>query len=152
MLVTYSPHEVGIEVAGYTVSGFNAITVSGQEDSVTLVKGIKGKHTRIRNKDTSCLITISVLQTSYANDVFSEIVRLDKIYGRCLVNVYLKDRSGSTIIKSSNAYITGYPTLELTENVGERDWVIQCMSTDTLIVGGNQQNMVSVFDTLTSLF
>lgn len=152
MIYTYSPNEIKIEVAGYQLAGFTKVSISKTSDSFTIIKGIRGKNTRVANSDSSCTISISVLQTSFVNDVFSEIVRLDKKYGTGRLELYLRDNEGSTLIQSDLAYINDYPKADLTEELSERVWTITCLACSEFVIGGNGGPSKSIFDSVTSLF
>ena len=61
---TYSPSEVQLTFGGYTVTGWQSISITRSVDAFKPVRGIRGKHTRVRSIDTSCTITVTILQTS----------------------------------------------------------------------------------------
>ena len=65
---TYSPSEVILTISGYQITGFDKISVSRNSPAFSMVKGIRGQNTRVRNRDSSCTITVDLLQTAMAND------------------------------------------------------------------------------------
>lgn len=143
---TYSPNEVLLNIANYDVTGWNRIEVTRTAETFRVVRGIRGKSTRIGNKDSTCVLTIEVLQTSLANNVFSEIVRQDLISktGRC--QLVLRDTNGSTVLESENSFIKGYPSYDFTSDMGVRVWEIVCLDSTDFVVGSNAKAENSVLD------
>jgi hypothetical protein len=121
-VATYSPSDLVIEVAGYQVTGWVSVNISKQTASFQLVKGIRGKNTRIRNRDDSLTIQIAVQQTSLANDVFSEIVRQDRLYSTGKLTLRVSDPSGKYTAQSDSFFIEDYPTVSFTDNIETRTW------------------------------
>lgn len=136
---TYSPKDVLLTFGGYTVTGWQSITVTRSVDAFKPVRGIRGKHTRVRNADTSCTITIPLLQTSMSNDVFSRIHELDLSNGTGRIELELKDTGGTSVFSSIEAYVLGYPEVVFSEEFEYRQWRIFCQSTNTYTIGGNAQ-------------
>jgi hypothetical protein len=135
----YSPREVVLTFGGYTVAGWQSISVARSADVFKPVRGIRGKHTRVKNADTSCIITIPLLQTSISNDVFSRILELDTERGTGRIELTLSDLGGTSKFSSVEAYILGYPDVTFSDGFEYRQWKIFCQSTGTYIVGGNAQ-------------
>lgn len=136
---TYSPNEVILTFGGYTITGWQSITVTRSVDAFKPVRGIRGKHTRVKNADTSCTITIPLLQTSMGNDVISRIHELDLINDTGRISLTLKDIKGTSVFDSVEAYILGYPEVVYSGEFEYRAWKIFCQSTSSYIVGGNAQ-------------
>ena len=138
-IFTYSPREVLIDIGGYIITGWDNISIERSAESFVVVRGIRGKHTRVKNPDTSCTITIPLLQTSMTNDVLSKILQLDEQYGSSRIDITLKDKSGTSVFSSSEAYIMGYPAISYTGDFTYRTWKIFCQTTSSYTVGGNAQ-------------
>lgn len=136
---TYNPSDVYLILCGYQCSGWQDITIERSTPSFKHVKGIRGKHTRIRDVDTSAIITITVIQTSETNDILSDILEQDLESGTGRLEIMLVDKSGNTLVSSIEAYITGYPTKTFSDTVEFLPWVIQCQSTEDFVIGGNSQ-------------
>lgn len=141
---TYSPSEVQLTFGGYTVTGWQSITITRSVDAFKPIRGIRGKHTRVRNADTSCTITIPLLQTSMSNDVFSSIHELDiqKATGR--IELTISDLKGTSVFSSREAYILGYPEVTYSGEFEYRQWKLFCQTTGSYTVGGNAQ-IVNIF-------
>lgn len=135
----YSPKEVQLTFGGYIVTGWQSITVTRSVDTFKPIRGIRGKHTRVRNADTSCTITIPLLQTSMSNDVFARVHDLDRTHGTGRLELTLSDLKGTSIFSSSEAYVLGYPEAIFSEEFEYRSWRIFCQSTGSYTIGGNAQ-------------
>lgn len=133
---TYSPQDVRLVIGGYIFTGWNNITVT-RPKSFMVVKGIRGKHTRVQNPDTSATLVISLMQTSPGNDVFSETLRQDIINGTARISLTLTDKSGGSVLTSNEAYITGFPSVGFSGQFQDRPWELFCQSTTDYTVGGN---------------
>jgi len=147
---TYSPEEVDFILCGYKLQGWSSIAVSRAAPVFTKVTGIRGKSTRVRNKDTSATIFIDLVRTSPANTILSEIVRLDSIHGTGRLELLIKDKQGGSLYSSVEAFIEGYPDDAFTTEINNRRWVVNCLSTSDWNVAGNEQAQDSLFNRLSS--
>lgn len=146
-LFTYSPSEVTLVVGGYTITGWEKISISKNAPAFIPIRGIRGKNTRVRNTDTSVTLSVPLLQTSMGNDVFSRIHALDIERGTGRLEITLKDASGTGVFSSSEAYITDYPVVAYSGNFEYRVWTIFAQSTNTYNVGGNGK-VDNIFDSI----
>jgi hypothetical protein len=112
-----------------------------------MVKGIRGRNTRVQNLDTSAVITLELLQTSTSNDVFSQLLVADQSTQSSRLQISLKDNSGRTEISSSEAYVSSLPQLTFTNDFSNRVWTIQMLETTTT-VGGNAKQLPDIFNTI----
>lgn len=145
---TYTPSQVKLIIGGYTVMGWDSISISRTKRGFNSVEGIRGQNTRVQNLDTSATITVPLIQTSQSNDVFTEIHRLDLINGTGRLSLMLKDNSGNSVFSSDEAYILGYPDVAYSDDIEMRVWAIFCQSTTTYLVNGNAttSDLASIFD------
>jgi hypothetical protein len=134
---TYNPEKVQLVLGGYTVVGWNEISIKRAVPAFKVVKGINGKHTRVKDPDTSAIITIGVIQTSDANDVLSRTLELDIENGTGRIELTLKDGSGDSVFSSIEGFIVGYPDVVYKDQIGFNLWTIVCLSTDSFYVAGN---------------
>lgn len=147
---TYSPKDVILTVGGYQLTGWQSISVSRSVKGFTVIRGIRGKNTRVKNVDTSATITLSLLQTAQGNDVLSYIHELDLEEGTARISLLLKDRSGRSVFSSNEAFITGYPTATFSGQFEYRNWELFCQSTGTYTVGGNAKPATDLLDSALS--
>ena len=144
---TYSPQDVRLVIGGYIFTGWNSITITRPE-SFLVVKGIRGKHTRVQNPDTSANLIIALTQTSPGNDVFSETLRQDIINGTARIALTLVDKSGSSVFSSNDAYITGYPSATFSGQFQDRPWRIFAQTTTDYTVGGNGRSSSALINAI----
>lgn len=146
-LLTYIPSKVDVEISGYNVEGHVAVSFKLDNPQFTTIKGIRGRNTRVRSKNTSGVLTIEVLQTSPTNDLFSDILHKDLLFGTGRLVVKVKDKSGSSLFFSDEAYIEGFPELGFTDKAATRTWTINCLTVplDQLTVGGNYKPVFDIF-------
>lgn len=125
---TYSPSEVVFTLAGTTISGWDNITIKRSSPSFKMVRGIRNRHTRVRNKDTSAVIEIGLVNTSSSNDLLTAIVEKDEQLGTGRIELMIKDTLGTFSFNSIEAYVAGYADMSFGEDVGTRTWIIECLS------------------------
>lgn len=142
----YSPKDVVLSIGGYQLTGWQSINITRSTKAFQVIRGIRGKNTRVPNKDTSATITISLLQSSASNEVMSWILDSDISEGTGRIALTLKDKSGTSVFSSAEAYITGYPTVSFTGQFEYRNWELFLQSTSTYTVGGNNRPATSLFD------
>lgn len=143
---TYSPSDIYLEISDYRIAGFNQITVSRNSPEFQIVKGIRGINSRKRNRDTSCTVTVDLIQTSIGNDVLSEILNRDLQTNSARLTLNLTDGLGSSKIVSNDCFIESYPELTYSGDIGMRRWRIICLSTSVFNVGGNTKLNGNVFN------
>lgn len=147
---TYNPRDVQLIIAGYQIVGWERITIARNSKGFNTVKGIRNKHTRTETRDTSGVLTFSVLQTSASNEVLSYIHELDLDEKTARLSIILKDSSGKSVFSSDEAFITGYPTTTYSGNFEYRSWEIAMHSTKTFLVAGNTRPATNFFDSVLS--
>lgn len=143
---TYSPKDVLFEIGGYQLTGWQSITTNRTVKGFTVIRGIRGKNTRVKNVDTSATITISLIQSSQGNDFLSYIHDLDLDEGTARIALTLKDKSGRSVFSSNEAYITGYPVATFSGQFEYRNWELFCQTTGTYTVGGNARPTTDLLD------
>lgn len=150
-VTTYDPSSVFFTLGESILVGWSSIASARNKLPFNKIEGIRGKHTRTLNYDTSAIIRISLPFSSEWNSIFSEIVTQDLAYATARCEVMLKDTSGTTLVKSSEAYITNYADITFDNSISERVWTIQCMSTDVYTVGGTTSPTSSILDAVNNI-
>lgn len=147
---TYSPEAVILTLGGASLTGWNSISISRDSAQFNVIKGIRGKHTRVRSYDNSATIVIDLPMSSEWNYIFSQIVTQDvnSTTGRC--EILLKDTSGNSIFKTSEAYVTRYADVTFDVSISSRVWTIQCLTTDVYTVGGSTSPAGSLLNSIYS--
>lgn len=135
---TYKPSDISLILAqNYRVTGIVSMSLSFPKEKFKIIPGIRGQNIRVRNRDTSCTLTVELLQTSIGNDVLSDIVSQDLITGRGRLEVLIADQSGTTSIQSSNAYVSSFPETTYSNDLTTRTWQITMLNTNAIVIGGN---------------
>lgn len=145
-VTTYSPGDVKLTIGGYQIVGWQSISISRTVKGFNVVRGIRGKNTRVPNRDSSATIQFSLAQFSPSNDVLSYIHELDLDEGTARIALTLKDGSGGSVFSTHEGYITGYPATTYSGGFEYRNWEIFCQTTDTYKIGGNTRPSTSLFD------
>lgn len=152
-VLTYDPSSVTIIVAGYIIPGVVSLNLQWKSEVFSVYKGIRGQHTRVYNPDRYSTLVVEVLPTSVANDVFTSIVLQDAQAHSGLLEVSLKDTSGTSRFTTSNAYLRTFPDLSFNaEGITTRKWEIEILSFVTASgnIGGNASNGIDITDILNS--
>lgn len=150
---TYDPSSVDIMVSGYIITGWVDVKVEWDNPPFRIVPGIRGRNTRIQNLNSSGVVTISTLQTSVSNDIFSMLLRQDELTNSARISFTLKDKSGSTYIKSDEAFLLEYPSVEfIGDDLVDRKWQIVLMNCTDRRVGGNAKPFDTVLENINKLF
>lgn len=139
---TYASDEVQVIVGGVPMSGLadgTFVTVSRDEQAYTKVTGADGTTSRSKSANKAGTITITLKQTSPANDVLSGFMVADEQGNNGVVPVMIKDGLGRTINYASAAWVQQSPDQEFAKEVSNREWVLDCARIDAF-VGGNAQN------------
>lgn len=153
---TYSPESVLLILGGAALTGWNSISISRDADQFNVIKGIRGKHTRSRNYDNSATIVLELPFSSDWNYILSQIVTQDtqSATGRC--EILLKDNSGNSIFKTTQAYVRKFADVTFDATISSRVWTIQCIDVDVYTVGGSTSPAASlvsnVYNRVSSLF
>lgn len=148
---TYSPSDVVLSISGYTIAGWDSISITRRTDSFKPIYGIRNKHTRVPsgspgNRDTSAIISLVLAQEAQSNEVLNYVHELDINNGTGRLTLTLKDNSGKSVFSSDEAYIPAYPPVAFTNDFGTRNWRIICQTTTTWTVAGNTKPQTSLLD------
>jgi len=143
---SYSPNDVTLTFGGYVLTNWDSIEVKRLQPSFKMVRGIRGKNTRIRTQNTAAEITITVPTTSITNVVLSEIVEQDEILGTGRIIVSIKDVSGMEVFNTPDAFIEGQAVRSYSSDMSTRVWTLQCMT--SVITQSESVGIESIFDSI----
>lgn len=150
---TYKPSDVVVVVSGYQLTGIVSLTAQWSSPPYTTIKGIRGTNTRVRNYDSGLTLILQILQTSITNDVLSEIVSKDISTGNGRLHVQIKDSSGSTLLTSTNGFVSNRADVAYSNDLSEREWRIEMLNTSfDSVVGGNAKVGPSMLDQALNFF
>lgn len=125
-VLTYVPSNVTLLLSGYQVKGWTSITVTRNSPVFKQIRGIRGKNTRTRLKDTSAVFTIETPQTELLNEVFSMVLQADAVNGTARLEVTLTEGTGTSFFTTATAYITAYPEVKYTSDISTLVWTLSC--------------------------
>lgn len=143
---TYSPDDVTMIINDYTIEGFSDgsfLEVVRNSPDFTHQPAIRGRSSRIHQRDKSGYIEFELLQTSPDNDILSQIVQFDVVNQSALLQVIIKDTGGTTALQFIDCYLEGVPTIRFsgTELTGRR-WRLHFSYIANFHLGGNRVNQL----------
>jgi hypothetical protein len=139
---TYASDEVQIIVGGVPMSGLadgTFVSISRDEQAFTKVTGADGSTSRSKSANRAGSITITLKQTSPANDVLSGFMIADEQSNNGVVPVMVKDTGGRTLHYASAAWVQQMPDQDFSKEISNREWVMDCARINSF-VGGNTQS------------
>lgn len=140
---TYDPRQLVLSIGGLLIArGFSEesmIKVTQTSPRFESVVGVDGEVTRVRIYDGRATALLSLMQSSEANTMLSNLHLRDiNVPNGAGVGAFLvQDLNGDTLVKSPWAWIKGLPETEFGKKVGMRAWEIELANNDTTIVGGS---------------
>lgn len=145
-VLTYSPKDVKLQIEAYTVPGIVSLTLEWRTAPFKVVDGIRGKTSRVRNTNSSAILTVEVLQSSVANDLMSQLVTEDLKSGQAKISVTLVDLSGGLSLTSGQGFVMGFADVTLSNGPDNRSWQIALLETDHKDIHGNSMSAKSIFE------
>jgi hypothetical protein len=138
---TYNAAKVLVIFGGFPISGFADGTFVGivmQNDGVTTQVGADGEIARAINSDRRCTVTVTLQQTSPANDFLSACFELDTLTcGGKILPILVQDLCGETIFAASQAWIVKPADAEFGKEILTRAWAIHTGAPAVYLIGGN---------------
>lgn len=136
---TYDPKQCLVLVGGVPMSGFadgTFVSVERTSDTFTKVSGADGIVSRAKTNDRSGTLTLTLAQTSPANDVLSGFAIADELLNSGVIPVMVKDISGRSIYVSAFGWVKKPPTGEFAKEISDREWALDLADLD-VFTGGN---------------
>jgi hypothetical protein len=139
MVKSYNPADVSIIFAGIPIEGFadgTFLVAERDNPSFTKMVGADGEGARAKSNDTGGTVTLTLMQTSLANDALSAIAALDEASGDGVGPLLVKDNSGRTLVIAESAWVQKPANAEFARELSNREWVLE---SDNLNIfdGGN---------------
>lgn len=136
---TFDPAAIIIIVANQIIEGFMDGTfcnVAWDEDTFTPFTGAGGETARVRNRNRSGKIVITLMQGSPGNDILSSLHNTDLLTGVPPGAALVKDSLGRTLIGGPNCYLSKLPDTQYGKDYQGREWTIIVPKLEG-VVGGN---------------
>lgn len=145
-LLTYTPHDVSVNIAGlYDISGFSDgtfIELSKEVAPYSYSSAMDGETTRTFVNDSNYRVTLTLAQSSPSNNILNALHAVDVATQLGKFPLMIRDRSGTTNFFSPNVWIENVPNVTFGKDMDTRKWVFNC-SECTLLVGGSEKNTVA---------
>lgn len=125
-VLTYVPSNVVLLISGVQIEGWNTIKITRNAPSFKQVRGIRGKNTRTRIKDSSASITIETPQTELINEVFSKCLEADEQTGNVRLDITLREITGTSFFNTTTGYVLGRPELSYSNGLANNTWSLSC--------------------------
>lgn len=147
----YDPDKIVVTWGPARISGFadgSFVKVERNEDAFKLNVGADGETARTRSSNKSGTITITLMQTSSANDMFSSQANLDEETALGSYPLVVKDALGATLCMAPNAWVKKTAAVEYGKEHGNREWVLEADFIKMFVGGTADTGLSSLFDRL----
>lgn len=138
---TYDPNEVIVNIGGADIDGYfngSFVQITYDNPIFNKVAGASGDVTRSKTNSLMATITITLMQTSPANDLLSTIANAD-IKGRNGSGVFplviMDSATGRTKYLAANAWIEKFPDANFDQQDSGRAWVIAAARLESFVGG-----------------
>jgi len=164
-LYTFNPKKVTVNVAFRDIEGFvdgTFVSMKLRQPSWRLVTGVNGESVRVRNKDTSGVITLTLAQSSPSNAFLSILATIDNYLSIGLFPVLISDTNGSdgkglinwdanpmdanTKAFSPKCYIRKLPDVNISNKMEVVRWEIVCSSLFYFVGGAEEYDVMDIHD------
>lgn len=128
---TYDPRKFDIVFAGIHlnegVADGTFVVYSSTTPGFSSKVGVDGEVTRSRQHDRRATVRLTLMQTSEINDRLSAAYEADRqaINGQGVGSFLIRDRSGTTLVEASRAWISDDPDLNLEQTASSREWLFE---------------------------
>lgn len=126
---TYDPADVLGTLGPVIFSGYadgTFLSVEKAEDTFSVSIGASGHQTRVRNRNESGTVTLTLQASSRVNDALSTLHNLDLISNSGKAPLLIKDAEGTTLVAAEDAWVKKIPAVEFSKDMPTRTWVIEC--------------------------
>lgn len=133
---TYDPKKFDIVFAGIHlnkgVADGTFLTLAPVTPGFSSKAGVDGEVSRSRQHDRRYTVRLVLMQTSDVNDRLSAVYAADRdaVNGQGVGSFFIQDRSGTTLVQASKAYINQDPDLTLEQTASTREWQFELSDTD----------------------
>lgn len=136
---TYDPKAIAVSFAGKLISGFadgTMLTAERNDPIFSTVVGSAGEVARVRSRNQTGKIVLTLMQTSLSNAILTALAALDELSGLGQGPLLIKDLNGTTLLDAPNAWISKLPSVEFGKDLSNREWELAC-DVLNMNVGGN---------------
>lgn len=147
-LGTFNPSDLVLSFNNFVITDYadgSFVEIIPNSKPFRQARGIRGKHTRVHNRDKSGTIVFRLMQTSDQNEVLSKLSLEDDINMTGLLFVTIRDTSGQSGFQFINAYLEGNP--QVTYQAGStvpREWRVFYDSYSLYNLSGNRTPPIEI--------
>lgn len=132
---------------GRVVFSFGSILITGgymdgtfiacerAEDAFSMSVGAAGDVTRVRSRNRTGSVTLTLQAASSLNDSLTAIAVADELFGTGSYPLQVKDLNGNTVVEAPAAWIRKRPATEFADEASGREWVFDCDNLN-IVAGG----------------
>lgn len=125
----YSPDQYLMIFGGQDIQGFADATFMKavrNEKSFKTKVGAAGSVTRIRSRNFTGMVTITLQAISDSNDILQALLDIDEATGTGVRPLMIKDLNGNTVCTAEKAWVTKVPDLERSDDGPNTEWEFEC--------------------------
>lgn len=134
----YDPKLVVVTFAGIQIQGYAAgtfVRVEREVDAYSKEAGSAGDVTRVRSRNRSGSVTVTLQAEAPTNDLLTVRAKLDELSNAGSGALMVKNINGTTICQAKDAWIRKMPNVEYADAANPREWVLDCAELN-MTVGG----------------
>lgn len=128
-LKNYDPGRILIIFRGLQIQGFAdgsfVKAVRNQKTFKTKV-GAAGHVVRIRTRDRTGLVTVTLQATATSNDILQGFLDADELDGSGVGPLMIKDLNGNMLATAEQAWVTKVPDIERSTDGPDTEWEFEC--------------------------
>lgn len=125
IIKTYNCKEVTIALGNHIVTGTaddSFVTIEASGDGITKRVGCDGEIVRSISPDDTCVVKLTVLQTSSTNSYLQERFNQDIKTGEGMFPVLIKDLKGGMVFSTDAAWAVKPPSRGYAKESTNREW------------------------------
>lgn len=125
----YDPGKVVVTFNGHLLVGFNDgtfVSAERAENAFSMAVGATGDVTRVRNRNRSGSVSVTLQAASPSNDVLTTMALLDEEFGTGAGVLSVKDLNGTTLLFAESAWIRKIPNVDFAADASAREWAFDC--------------------------
>lgn len=126
---TFDPADTIITFKAFQLFGFQDgvhIATTRNQDSYAIRPGALGDVTRIRMRDRTGRVTVTVMKESPVNDLLSAIHVADELNNSGVGTLAIQSLNTTTILEAPNAWIVRLPDFENATEASGVEWLFDC--------------------------
>lgn len=125
----YAPDQITINFGGVDLQGFadgTFIKAVRNQQSFKIKVGAAGAVTRIRSRDFTGMVTLTLQAISDSNDFLQAQLELDEQTGLGVKPLLVKDLNGLMMCTADKAWVRKVPDMERSDDGPNTEWEFEC--------------------------